>query len=61
MSKIPIEAGNDIVKDPYLVRNIEEEHINEVNTEAAYFAPSNGNRTVLCCEYGFCRHDSQDT
>jgi hypothetical protein len=44
--QIPTEAGNDIVKDPYLVRNIEE-YINDVKAEAAYFGPSNGNRTMF--------------
>ena len=44
--QIPTEAGNDIVKDPNLLRNIEE-YINDVKAEAAYFGPSNGNRTMF--------------
>jgi hypothetical protein len=44
--QIPTEAGNDMVKDPRLLRNIEEYIIN-VNAEAAYFVPSNGSRTML--------------
>ena len=37
--QIPTEAGNDMVKDPNLLRNIE--------AEAAYFGPSNGSRTMF--------------
>jgi hypothetical protein len=44
--QIPTEAGNDMVKDPSLLRNIEEYIIN-VKAEAAYFVPSNGSRTML--------------
>jgi hypothetical protein len=35
-----------MVKDPSLLRNIEEYIIN-VKAEAAYFVPSNGSRTML--------------
>jgi hypothetical protein len=41
--QIPTEAGNDIVQDPHLVRNIEE----YVKAEAACFGPINGNRTMF--------------
>ena len=44
--QIPTEAGNDMVKDPNLLRNIEE-YINKVKAEAAYFGPSNGSRTMF--------------
>ena len=44
--QVPTEAGNDMVKDPSLLRNIEEYIIN-VKAEAAYFVPSNGSRTML--------------
>jgi hypothetical protein len=45
MSK-SLEAENDIVKDPSLLRNIEE-NINYVKAEGAYFGPSNGSRTMF--------------
>jgi hypothetical protein len=58
--QIPTEAGNDMVKDPSLLRNIEE-YINYVKAEGAYCGPSNGSRTMFfCCKYGFCRHDFPD-
>jgi hypothetical protein len=44
--QIPTEAGNDIIRDPSLLRNIEE-NINNVKAEAAYFGPSNGSRTMF--------------
>jgi hypothetical protein len=45
MSK-SLEAENDIVKDPSLLRNIEE-NINYVKAEGAYFVASNGSRTMF--------------
>ena len=45
MSK-SLEAENDIVKDPSLLRNIEE-NVNYVKAESAYFGPSNGSRTMF--------------
>ena len=44
--QIPTEAGNTIVQDPNLLRKIED-YINNVKAEAAYFGPSNGNRTMF--------------
>lgn len=44
--QIPTQAGNDIVQDPNLLRNIEE-YMNNVKAEAAYFGPTNGNRTMF--------------
>jgi hypothetical protein len=35
MFQIPTEAGNDIIKDPSLLRNIEE-YINNVKAEVAF-------------------------
>jgi hypothetical protein len=59
--QIPTEAGNTIAQDPNLLRKIED-YINNVKAEAAYFGPSNGNRTMFfCCEYGYCRYDSKST
>ena len=43
---MPTEAGNDVVQDPNLLRNIEE-YMNNLKAEAAYFGPSNGNRTMF--------------
>ena len=36
--QIPTEAGNDIVQDPNLLRNVEE-YMNNVKAEAAYLYP----------------------
>ena len=44
--RIPTEAGNAIVQDPNLLRKIED-YINNVNAEAAYFGPTNGDRTMF--------------
>jgi hypothetical protein len=44
--QIPTEAGNTIVQDPNLLLKIED-YINNVKAEAAYFGPSNGNRTMF--------------
>jgi hypothetical protein len=44
--QIHTEAGNDIVNDPSLLRNIEE-YVNNVKAEAEYFGPSNGSRTMF--------------
>ena len=44
--QIPAEAGNSIVQDPNFLQKIEG-YINNVKAEAAYFGPSNGNRTMF--------------
>jgi hypothetical protein len=44
--QIPTEAGNTIVQDPNFLQKIED-YINNVKAEAAYFGPSNGNRTMF--------------
>src|SRR5215212_12029612 len=43
---IPTEAGNSVVQDPNFLQKIED-YINNVKSEAAYFGPSNGNRTMF--------------
>jgi hypothetical protein len=42
---IPTVAGNKVLKDPNLVKNIED-YIQKFNCEAAYFAEVNGSRTM---------------
>ena len=44
--QIPTEAGNSVVQDPTFLQKIEG-YINNVKAEAAYFGPSNGNRTMF--------------
>jgi hypothetical protein len=44
--QILTEAGNSIVQDPNFLQKIED-YINDVKAEAAYFGPSNGNRTMF--------------
>ena len=44
--QIPTEAGNSVVQDPNFLQKIED-YINNVKAEAAYFGPSNGNRTMF--------------
>jgi hypothetical protein len=44
--QIPTEPGNRLVQDPNFLQKIED-YINNVKAEAAYFGPSNGNRTMF--------------
>jgi hypothetical protein len=44
--QIPTEAGNSLVQDPNFLQKIED-YINNVKAETAYFAPTNGNRTMF--------------
>jgi hypothetical protein len=44
-AKIPTEAGNLMVTDPNLLKNLED-HMNKVKPEAAYFFEADGNRVM---------------
>jgi hypothetical protein len=43
---IPTAAGNKMVNDPNMVKNLED-YIHKFNCEAAYFTEVNGNRTMV--------------
>jgi hypothetical protein len=43
---IPTPAGNKMVKDPNMVKNLED-YIQKFNCEAAYFTAVNGMRTMI--------------
>jgi hypothetical protein len=43
---IPTSAGNKIIKDPNMVKNLED-YIRKFNCEAAYFTAMNGMRTMV--------------
>ena len=44
--QIPTELGNKLVRDHNFIKNIED-YIKKYNVEAAYFAETNGERTVF--------------
>jgi hypothetical protein len=44
-AKIPTEAGNLMVADPNLLKNLED-YMNKVKPEAAYFFEADGNRVM---------------
>lgn len=43
---IPTIQGNEMVKDPNFIKNMEE-YIKNTNAESAYFAPYEGDRTAI--------------
>lgn len=43
-AKFPTEAGNQMVKDPNFLRDLEN-YMNKVKTEASYFFGADGKRT----------------
>lgn len=43
-AKIPVEAGNNMVKDPKFLQNLEE-YISKIKAEVSYFYESQGMRT----------------
>jgi hypothetical protein len=43
---IPASAGNKMVKDPNMIKNLED-YIQKFNCEAAYFTEMNGLRTMV--------------
>ena len=43
-AKFPTEAGNQMVKDPNFLRDLEN-YMNKVKTEASYFFEADGKRT----------------
>lgn len=43
--RIPTEAGNKMIEDHHFLKNLEE-YMDKVKPEAAYFMPSDGDRTM---------------
>lgn len=44
IARVPTEAGNQMMKDPNGIKNIEN-YLNKVKPEAAYFSEENGEKT----------------
>lgn len=46
IAHMPTEAGNKAVKDPNMMKNLED-YVNNVKAEAAYFTEVNGERSMF--------------